>query len=110
MFSHIILFKFNADISQEHAMGLLARLGSLIQIIPQIFAYRYGVNDAGNPHSCGFTHAFVMDFLSKEERYIYQRHPKHLDFIATFLNPVITDAVVFDMENHYISVEKPNAI
>lgn len=106
MFSHIILFKFTPDITHARAMQLLAELGALTRVIPQIKSYRFGHNDADNPHNQTWPYAFVMDFLSKEDRYIYQQHPAHLDFIETRLNPIIADALVFDMENQFALVEE----
>lgn len=106
MFSHIILFKFTPETGHSRAMALLAELGSLIKIIPQIHAFRFGCNDSDNPHHQGYNYAFVMDFLSKQDRYLYQQHPAHLEFIATQLEPAIADALVFDMENQFSRVEE----
>jgi hypothetical protein len=87
-------------------MQLLGELGLLMRVIPQIKSYRFGCNDSDNSYNQTWPYAFVMDFLTKEDRYIYQQHPAHLDFIETFLNPIIADALVFDMENHFVPLEE----
>lgn len=98
MFKHTILFKFIPEVTDLDALSLLERIGELKETIPQIKSYHYGKNDDDNMNGAGYTHMFTMDFLSKDERYIYQNHPDHQAFISTILEPTIEDAIVFDFE------------
>lgn len=100
MYRHIILFRFDSDLSQDDIDRLFQKLGALGKVIPQIGDYYYGRNDASNLYNKDYDYAFVMTFDSKKERYEYQNHPAHQNFIKSVLEPVIEDAIVFDMEEN----------
>ncbi|MFN3018657.1 Dabb family protein [Vibrio coralliilyticus] len=97
MYKHIILFKFQASVSQTDALELLRQLGELKRQIPEIKQYSYGMNDSDNAHNAGFEYAFVMEFRSKQDRDAYQINEHHQAFIQDTLNVAISEAIVFDM-------------
>jgi hypothetical protein len=98
MYKHIILFKFSSSLSERFCLDLLDTLGQLQSAIPQIKGHHYSKNDPDNPHNQHFDYAFVMSFANKRDRYIYQNHASHQAFIQNQLEPVIEDAIVFDLD------------
>lgn len=105
MYKHIILFNFMDSVPEVTALQLLNELGQLREVIPQIKAYCYGKNDRHNRHNKEYQYAFVMTFSTREDRYIYQNHPAHIALVENRVSPVVSDAIVFDLEDCFISQE-----
>ncbi|MEX3238723.1 Dabb family protein [Serratia quinivorans] len=97
MYNHIILFRFAPNVTHERCLSLLAGLGGLKNHIAEIRGFSYGVNDESNAYGKDYKYAFVMSFDNVEDRMIYQQHVLHQEYIHTYLNPYIDDAIVFDM-------------
>ncbi len=99
MFKHIILFRFSDALTQPQCLELMADLGKLQQVIPEIIHYEYGINDFDNTHNKGFEYAFVMTFSDKSARQRYQNNHHHQDYISQKLNHYIEDVIVFDFSS-----------
>lgn len=105
MYKHIILFRFMDSVPGSDVIRALDELGRLKIQIPEIQDYCYGKNDINNVDSQNYEYAFVMTFKSKKDRYIYQNHPAHVALVDSMINPIVADAVVFDMEDCRVSRE-----
>lgn len=97
MYKHIILFRFNADVTPERCLSMLAGLAELKKNIKEIKKFSYGVNDKNNLNGKHYRYAFIMEFENSEDRMNYQDHKLHKSYIHDHLNPYIDDAIVFDM-------------
>ncbi len=92
---HVVLFKFNADTSQEKISEIETTFSALPAKIPQIVAYEWGLNNSTEGLEKGFTHCFFLTFNSEEDRAVYLPHPDHQDFVA-LLKPHVEDVLVLD--------------
>lgn len=77
---------------------MFEELGNLKQTIPEIQSYQFGSNDSSNINNKNFKYCFIMTFKNKADRYTYQNHPAHQNFILNHIKPIMSDFIVFDFE------------
>lgn len=102
MIIHVVIFEVAQNSKLDEFDSLVNSLGELRNsTIPQIKKFSYGNNCSPEGLSKNYTHAFTMNFETKEDRDIYLYHPDHvaiagklIDFLADGINSVL----VFDYE------------
>ena len=100
MITHIVLLKVAPDTENNELNQLMDSLGGLrYSTIPQIQEFSYGENNSPESLNRGYTHGFILRFLSKEDRDYYLDHPDHVK-VAEQLLKLLVDGVnsvcVFD--------------
>ncbi|MEH7250813.1 Dabb family protein [Neobacillus niacini] len=98
MYEHIVMFKFNKNISPEKEQDLLRQLKKLKGNIPGIIELTAGVNvteEVENQH--GYTLGLRVTFKDKRDLDNYLPHPIHQEFVSS-LNSVIDQVIVSDYQ------------
>jgi hypothetical protein len=78
-FRHVVMFKWNEGLGDEHVQRVRDGLDALPPVIAQIRSYVHGPDlgvTAGN-----FDYVLVADFDSEEDFLVYRHHPVHQQFI-----------------------------
>lgn len=92
---HVVAIKFKADASPEQIKKVEAAFRELKTKIPGIAALESGVNNSPEGKNKGFTHCFILTFLSEKDRDVYLPHPDHKAF-GTLLRTIMDDVFVLD--------------
>ncbi|KJW02853.1 stress responsive A/B Barrel domain protein [Rickettsia endosymbiont of Ixodes pacificus] len=94
MLKHIVLFKFAITASERQIEQALAKLGNLKNTtIPQIKSFSFGKNCSPENLNKGFSYAFVMEFLSEEDREGYLKHHDHIRVASDDIMPLTEDGI-----------------
>jgi hypothetical protein len=91
----VVLFKFKDDTSAEQIKEVENAFTSLPEKISVIKCFEWGTNVSTENRSDGFTHCFVLSFLSEADRDTYLNHPDHKAFGKT-LGPYLYKVRVID--------------
>jgi len=92
---HVVLFAFNETAGPEEIHGIEQAFSALPAQIEAIHAFEWGINVSVENLSQGFSHCFLVTFLSEADRDSYLPHPAHQAFVAR-LQPYLAKALVFD--------------
>lgn len=92
---HVVSFKFKAEAKQEQIDEVVAAFRDLKKKIPAIKEFSWGTNVSPEKHDKGFTHAFILSFVSEKDRDGYLVHPDHRAF-GKIVGPVLADVFVVD--------------
>jgi len=92
---HVVLFKFKEDTTKEQIRKTERAFCSLPGKIKAIHDFEWGTNVSPENRSQGFTHCFVVTFLSEADRAIYLPHPAHKE-LAAMLGPYLDQVLVID--------------
>jgi hypothetical protein len=92
---HVVLFKFKDGTTPEQTKSIEDAFRALPGKIPVIHDFEWGTNNSPEKLSQGFTHCFLLTFLSEEDRNAYLPHPAHKEFGA-MLGPVLDKVCVVD--------------
>ncbi len=92
---HVVLFKFNNDVSPAQQHEVIQASRDLQDRIPQVRAYEWGTETSRRGMNLGFTHAAVFVFDNEAERDAYLEHPAHQEFVA-MIRPLMQEIFVFD--------------
>ncbi|XAR56152.1 hypothetical protein NMG60_11036509 [Bertholletia excelsa] len=92
-FKHLVIAKFKEGVVVEELLQGMEKLVSEIDVV-QSFEWGEDIESKEMMRQ-GFTHAFMMTFKSKEEFTVFQTHPKHAEFSATF-SAVIDKVLLLD--------------
>lgn len=92
---HIVLFKFNDDVTPTQLKEIVNAFGNLKNKISQISDYEAGTNVSPENLAQGFTHAFVVSFKTLKDRDEYLPHPAHKEFVK-LIGGKIDKVLVFD--------------
>ncbi|KAI5069271.1 hypothetical protein GOP47_0015572 [Adiantum capillus-veneris] len=92
---HVVLVKFNEDITAELRESLIQGFHALPGLIPDIKAFEWGTDVSVENRHQGFTHAFVLTFDSPEGRNAYLVHPSHEEFADKIL-AAVEKVTIFD--------------
>ncbi|RCW73183.1 Dabb family protein [Saliterribacillus persicus] len=96
MYEHLVLFKFNQEISKEKEAYLLGKLKALKEEIPGIVELTTGINvTEETDRAQGYSIGLRVTFTSKDALKAYGPHPKHQDFVQE-LDGIIEDVIVAD--------------
>ena len=92
---HVVLFTFKDATTPEQIREIELAFCALPGKIEQIYDFEWGVDVSVENISQGYTHCFLVTFLSEEDRSIYLPHPAHKEFGA-ILNPHREKVLVID--------------
>jgi len=92
---HVVLFKFKEDTTKEQIKKVENAFCALPGKVNVIHDFEWGTDVSPENRSQGFTHCFVVTFLSEADRAIYLPHPAHKEFAAT-LGPCLDQVLVID--------------
>lgn len=95
MLRHVVMFKFKDSSSKEDIQKVVDAFRSLKKSIPSIAAFEYGTNNSPENLANGFTHCFLVTFISEKDREAYLPHPKHAEFVE-ILKPHMDKVQVID--------------
>jgi hypothetical protein len=87
MFRHVVLFTWTEEATDEQKATLMAELGKLPGIIPEIRSYTFGADAGVNPGNHEF--AIVADFDDVDDFLVYRDHPAHQAAIADYIKPIV---------------------
>ncbi len=81
---HVVLFKFKDGTTKQQIKDTENGMAALPGKIDAIYDYEWGTNVSPENLSEGFTHCFVITFLSEADRATYLSHPAHMKFGKIF--------------------------
>lgn len=96
MFRHIVLFRWNDQATEERRRAVVHGLAGLPAQIPQMRAFRYGLDAVlaeGN-----FDLGVVVDFDDADGYRAYAAHPAHTSLVADVIRPVISERAAVQHE------------
>lgn len=96
MLRHVVMFKWTDDVDDAHVAAVASGLDSLVDVIPEIRAYRHGPDVGVNPDS--FDYVVVGDFDSVDDYVTYRDHPTHQQFIRELIVGRISDRAAVQYE------------
>ncbi|KAJ8108716.1 hypothetical protein OPT61_g7980 [Boeremia exigua] len=102
---HIVLFEWKASTSDAQVEEACSRMLALKDKClsasaqkPYIKSFSGGRNNSNEGHAAPFTHGFVVEFESEEDRdYYVSKDPAHQDFVK-FAGELMQSVKVFDYE------------
>ena len=92
---HVVLFRFKEGTSAADVRKIENAFCALPAKIDAIYGFEWGTDVSVENKHKGFTHCFVVTFLSEADRAVYLPHPAHKEFGAV-LGPHLDDVLVVD--------------
>ncbi len=92
---HVVLFKFKDDAAPDQIQAVEKAFCALKDKISTVHSLEWGTDVSKEGLAQGFTHCFMLTFLSEADRDAYLPHPEHKAFGAS-LGPVLDKVVVVD--------------
>ncbi len=92
---HVVSLKFKPDATADQIKAVEKAFADLKTKIPSIATLAWGTNISPEKHDKGFTHCFVLSFVTEKDRDAYLPHPAHKEF-GKLLGPVLADVMVID--------------
>ena len=92
---HVVLFNFNETANDETIKQIEEAFADLPKQISEIHSFEWGTNNSPEGLDKGYTHCFLVTFLSEEDRDSYLPHPAHLEFVK-LIESYIEDVTVID--------------
>jgi hypothetical protein len=92
---HVVLFGFKATATPEQIREIERAFCALPEKISQIHEFEWGVDVSVENLAQGYTHCFLVTFLSEADRAVYLPHPAHRAFVS-LLQPHLEQALVVD--------------
>jgi hypothetical protein len=92
---HVVLLQFKESTSTEDIRKIENAFCALPSRIPAIHDFEWGTDVSTENRQKGFTHCFVVSFLSEADRDKYASDPAHQEFGA-LLRPCLGDVLVID--------------
>ncbi len=89
MFRHVVMFKWNDDVTDADIDAASAGLSGLVGVIPEIKGYRHG-RDAGISDG-NFDYVVVGDFDDAEGYETYRDHPAHVKVVKELFAGKVAD-------------------
>lgn len=89
MLTHIVIWKYRADVSAEERQEHAARLRKLREIIPEVESLSVGFDVLGLPRS--YDLGLVAVFRDREGLEAYTVHPEHVAVVQ--LGRIITEHI-----------------
>eukprot|EP00999_Lentomonas_sp_LEN2_P001961 NODE_3120_length_452_cov_23.821538_g3070_i0.p2 GENE.NODE_3120_length_452_cov_23.821538_g3070_i0~~NODE_3120_length_452_cov_23.821538_g3070_i0.p2 ORF type:complete len:101 (-),score=19.53 NODE_3120_length_452_cov_23.821538_g3070_i0:40-342(-) len=95
---HVVLLKTKESASKEQVERMIEEMHKAFRTIPGVTRVTAGPNftDRGK----GYTHALVVELVSKSHLKAYAAHPEHKRVIAEYIKPVLEDILAIDYESH----------
>ena len=92
---HVVLFSFKPDAAPEQIRQVEEAFSALPGQIDAIYDFEWGTDVSVESIAHGFTHCFLVTFLSEADRAVYLPHPAHKAFGA-LLAPIKENVLVID--------------
>lgn len=92
---HVVLFKFKDDATPAQIREVESAFAALPSKVDVIYDFEWGTDVSVENLQQGFTHCFVVSFLSEADRAKYLPHPDHKEF-GRILGPYLDKALVID--------------
>ncbi len=92
---HVVLLQFKEGTGAEDIRKIENAFRSLPSKIDAIYGFEWGTDVSVENIQKGFTHCFVVTFVSEADRDTYAKHPAHQEFGA-LLKPSLGDVLVID--------------
>ena len=92
---HVVLFKFKDGTTDEQIEQIENAFCALPSKIHTIHAFEWGTDVSVENLSQGFTHCFMVTFLTEADRAAYLPHPAHKAF-GKLLGPHLDKVLVVD--------------
>jgi hypothetical protein len=92
---HVVLFRFKDGTTSQQIKEAENAFCSLPSKISAIHDFEWGPNVSIEDHSDGFTHCFMLTFLSEADRNQYLPHPAHKE-LGSILQPYLDKVLVVD--------------
>ncbi|MFN8453068.1 MAG: Dabb family protein [Anaerolineae bacterium] len=92
---HVVLFAFKDSATPAQIREIEQAFARLPGQIAEIHNFEWGTDVSVEGLSQGFTHCFLVTFLSEQDRDAYLPHPAHQEFVAV-LQPHLAKALVLD--------------
>lgn len=83
VFRHVVMFRWADEADAGHVDAVAAGLDELVDLIPEIRAYRHGP-DAG-VNEGNYDYVVVGDFASRDDYVVYRDHPAHQALIRDLI-------------------------
>ncbi len=77
MIRHIVLIRFQPDVTEAAIAGLFAELHQIEGKVPGLLAITSGKSESPEQMERGYMHGFVVDFADWTALQAYQDHPDH---------------------------------
>ena len=92
---HVVLFKFKEGASPADIRKIENAFCALPSKVDAVYDFEWGTDVSVEGRQKGFTHCFVVTFLSEADRAVYLPHPAHTEF-GRVLGPHLDDVLVVD--------------
>ena len=92
---HVVLFAFKDTSTPQQIREVEEAFWALPVKIDEICDFEWGTDVSVENLSQGYSHCFLVSFLSEEDRNTYLPHPAHQAFV-TMLEPHLAKALVID--------------
>jgi hypothetical protein len=92
---HVVLFAFKPETTPEQIRAIERAFAALSGKIDAIHDFEWGLDASVEGIAHGYTHCFLVTFLSAADRDIYLPHPAHKEFGA-LLHPHLDKVLVID--------------
>jgi len=92
---HVVLFRFTDDTTAEQIREIENAFCALPTKIDAVYDFEWGTDVSVEGVQKGFTHCFLVSFLSEEARAEYLPHPAHQEFVE-LAKPHFADVLVID--------------
>ena len=96
---HFVAFKFNETSSDQDITMLNKAFNTLVDSIPTIVDFEWGINNSPENLHQDFTHCYLLSFTSEKDRDAYLPHPAHQAFVK-MLEPHLEKVFVVDYWNN----------
>lgn len=77
MIRHIVLIRFQPEVTEAQIADLFAELQQIIGKVPGLLAITAGKSESPEQMERGYMHGFVVDFSDWTALQAYQDHPDH---------------------------------
>lgn len=92
---HVVLFSFQDTATPQQVQEIEKAFCDLPDKIDEIYDFEWGTDVSVENISQGYTHCFLVTFLSEEDRNTYLPHPAHQEFVSK-VQPHLAKAMVVD--------------
>ena len=92
---HVVLFSFKESASRSQIRQIEQAFYALPAKIREIHAFEWGTDVSVENLAQGYTHCFLVTFLSEADRDVYLPHPAHQAFVS-LIQPHLAQALVVD--------------
>ncbi len=92
---HVVLFKFKDAATSADIRKVESAFAALPSKVDTIYDLEWGTDVSVEDLQQGFTHCFIVSFLSEADRAKYLPHPAHAEF-GQMLGPYLDKALVVD--------------